>query len=156
MQICEYTNDELIQAATDCGSLASQFDPNGAVATAMTKAASAIRELLFYRRLDDRPDSGAKIYISDPYEEPGVARFGEPLPRPFVVAILPYAKWLILESSAKRVEEAEARLKAMTDSAKRNAALADGFEKLYIAEREKNTPASVREAWQAAAMQPKP
>ncbi|MBN9614220.1 MAG: hypothetical protein BGO25_05725 [Acidobacteriales bacterium 59-55] len=138
MQICEKTNEELIGVADDCSVLAKQFDEDSAVATALTSAVAAIRELLFYRRLDDRPDGGAKIYLSSPFDHPGIARLGEPLPRPFVVAILPYAKWLILESSASRVENAEAAAKAMTDSSARNAALADGFEKLYIVEREKN------------------
>ncbi len=86
--------------------------------------------------------SGTKIYPNGTSDVLGIARPGEPLPRPFVVAVLPYAKWLILESSAQRVESAEAELAAMTASSERNAALADSFEKQLVAERAKHTPST--------------
>jgi hypothetical protein len=86
--------------------------------------------------------SGVKIYPDTISDVPGVARPGEPLPRPFVVATVPFAKWLILESSAQRVADAEAKLAAMTESSERNAALADSFAKQLVAERAKNAPAT--------------
>lgn len=84
--------------------------------------------------------AGTKIYIASIGDKPGLTRDGEPLPRPFVIATMPYAKWLILESSAQRVADAEAELAAMTESSQRNAELADSFEKQLIAERAKNAP----------------
>lgn len=118
-----------------------------------------------------RPPKGVNVYISSPDDKPGVARSGEPLPRPFVVATLPYAKWLILESSAERVATAEAELatakaelEAMDESSQRNAALADGFEKLLVDLQAKNSPAARQvtpleeseESWQASAALLKP
>jgi hypothetical protein len=88
------------------------------------------------------PQSGVKIYTNTISDDPLTARPGEPLPRPFVVATMPYAKWLILESSAQRMADAEAKLAAMTESSQRNAALADSFEKQLVAERAKNAPTS--------------
>lgn len=84
--------------------------------------------------------AGDTVYIPAPGDDPTVVLPGEPFPRPFVVVTMPYAKWLILSSSAERVADAEAELAAMTESSQRNAELADSFEKQLNAERAKNAP----------------
>lgn len=140
MQTTEHSNEQLVGIADGCSVLAGQFDKSSPVAITLNSATDAIRELLFYRRLADQPGGGPKLYITSPTDAPGIIRPGEPLPRPFVVAIMPYAKWLILESSAQRVEEAEATAADMSKSAQRNADLADNFEKELVAERAKNAP----------------
>lgn len=98
-----FTNDDLKTIADGCTALANQFDKGGMVKSHLLDAGNAVRELLELREKIVQGNGGECVYIAKPGETPGVCRPGEPLPRPFAVAIYPYAKWYDIKSAAQSV-----------------------------------------------------